>query len=327
MRPLAAAVLLLAAAGGIGAGVAVIRDDTPSQAEVIAYDPVRKLTVLVVPDSAITPPDTTPTDTLPEPPDSIPPDTMPPVPQPPGVPAECANLPVDYAVLTIQPFTAVPPVAPAKDQYGWNTRTSGRQNIAIRTEAGTSSFMRVTWPKGHRGGTAPAAINFKYPGRNSVYFCARHRIDPMVFDSALSGIKWGFLWGSGINHVFSQYKHHAFTMQHQRQTLPDGTVYTSFNLCKNGATYSVGSRGQWRVYEVLVVGGHAGQPDGAITEWINGKLACAATGVRFFGPNHTQEVINEVKDESTLGGAPVNWTNPYATYHDVDWWVVAAPKS
>lgn len=238
---------------------------------------------------------------------------------PPGSP-QCQNEPPGMSQLFNTPWNAVPPLAPSKDQYGWDVGGSGSlPKLSIATDASAPvsppNVMAGKFPRGAPGGSAPFRMNRHFSQNvTAIFVCLFTELDPGFTNNGNVGTKFGFLLtpyqggSNGLNHYLNLTNNLGINLQSGDAAL-NRNMFSSFSL--------VGHRGQWVKIEFFIAANSPGGSDGIARMWVNGTQVLNVTNVKYFYSTQNP-AFNGMTWNPTYGGGlnPV----PYDMYQYIDNW-------
>ena len=241
---------------------------------------------------------------------------------PPSGSSACAHEPSGYFVISDQPFTTKPPVAPATDQYGWTIRGIDAFRVSEDSDATAPrsgpKVMRGWFRQGGNGGAAPFKLIRNFD-RNykAIFVCVFTKLDPAYTNNGNAGTKFGFILSpyqgtsQGVGPYFNLTNNLGINMESSGAVL-NRNMLSSFNL--------VNHRGVWHKVEFLVVGNSLGKSDGIARMWVDDAKVLDVTDVQYFFPSQAP-AFDGITWNPTYGGG----TNPipYDMYQWVDHWYLS----
>ena len=233
--------------------------------------------------------------------------------------AGCPNEPESYTRITDQPWSEIPPLAPARDRYGW--RTHGTRNMAIVSDPtaplSPDGALRIDFPATLKGGTSPVAIERMLSQDGSslrnwteLYICFALQIPVGFTNSGNTGTKFMQIGNSTVHPVTIPKVWGGAYVNLFGGTRDQGTTGINIagknNLNRNMIIpWSWGRHlGTWHVFEYQLIPNSTGKPDGRFTAWVDGRLVDQRDGVRWYNPqvDMTRHGFNWVKVGPIYGG-------------------------
>lgn len=252
----------------------------------------------------------------------------------PRVSAQGPNAPPGYRQITKNEWTELPSVMRGDRKPGqWTMRQE--TNVALVSDPAVPTALRVMFPAGHRGGTAPQSIRFPFPQPSpGVYIAYQFRASPRFTFNGNVQTKSGWLrrtgdGGSGfIVPQFRRGKGWGGGGRGNNGSTGGGAanpLIPSWNMqglpnSNDALEGSGGGRdlndGRWHWIEMQMVASSGfDASDGVGRMWIDGRLYFSYTTVKYFGPRWPGEFsFDHFRIEPTYGGG--RNPSPFDQYFD-----------
>lgn len=185
---------------------------------------------------------------------------------------------------------------------GWEVGERRYLRLRGGEEEGTGATgARALFPRGWKGGSAPvwAERDITHGEHTRLYLSFRLKLSHNWQGHPVND-KLLYVWTHGKPVVFPVYvggDDSPLTTEVRLQDIPGGAR----NLSPNRGSTSI-ERGQWHRWEILLVAGGAGVPDGEIQWWIDGRKVGEYDDIRF-GARGQERVWERVSWRPVWGGA------------------------
>ncbi len=234
-----------------------------------------------------------------------------------GAAAQGPNAPPTYRVLAPGTWQELPAVVRGGAGAGRWTRRQ-ESNAELLSEPGVGPILRIHFPQGHRGGTAPQSVRFPFPEPSpGVYIAFRFRASSGFTFNGNTQTKgaWlrrtgdpgsGFIvpqfrrGGSGGRRGGDQSGANPLVPSWNMQGLPDSDAKIVANLSPQVDL----NDGKWHLIEMqMIASSQQGASDGVASMWIDGRPYFRYPSVKYFGPAWPHELsFNHFRIEPTYGG-------------------------
>ncbi len=240
--------------------------------------------------------------------------------------SSCINEPPGLAAITDQPWDAVPPQAPATDQYGWRVG-AGRTRLSIiqdnSARRSKPNVLQGKFPQGMGGGGGPFHIEHKLPAVKQLYQCFWLKIAPGFTNNGNSGTKLAFVYNTyqGTSLGSSAYLN-LFGGVSDAGTMGVNTEGPGGFNRNMGTRFQWSSHlGEWHQFEFLMIANTQATADGVMHIWVDGAQDTYYTNVKWFLDQAVPTGFNHLDITPTYGGGhnPV----PYDMFMYLDHWYVS----
>jgi hypothetical protein len=231
------------------------------------------------------------------------------------------NEPMGFTTIFSNPMVNVPPLHPQVDQFGF--RSYSTSTLLSQTE-GSTSFMRVLYPRGMIGGAYDSpfsSINWgaRAAGATRLYHRIRMRLSSNWTDNNNANTKFFFFaQGQGNNHYINLTNVGNFT--------PGLAMQSNFAYASGAPNIPAPnpiSKGAWQELEFLIIANTPGQYNGIYRMWVNGALVAERTNIGYFAAGETV-IFNELWVYPTYGGGTN--TPPWDQWFDLDHWYMSVSR-
>lgn len=176
------------------------------------------------------------------------------------------------------------------------------------------SVIRVTYPAGFAGGSAPGAFyppGFQFKARTAVYETWMRVSDNFQgHPTAINKLIHFYICGS--NRLFLQGYGDGLsaTLSYQGIAQPYQNGSTAGHLTPNRGSAQF-KRGQWHHVQIELEANTPGKADGSVTMWFDGAEVTRYTGITFCAPGDGPPVWEGMNHSPTWGGAGGTVTSPF----------------
>lgn len=239
-------------------------------------------------------------------------------------PPQCHHEPGNFAPISNEEWSDLPPIVPKTDAQGWSIRKRFERVRLLAIVEDSSAplsppyVIRATFPKGSPGGSGPFRLNRRFDQPvSSVYMCLSTRLDPNFTNNGNTGTKFGWFLNPsggtkrGVGHYFNLAPRLGVNLESYKGIL-NRNMQSSFSLMRG--------HGEWHKIELLVSSNSNGQANGVVRLWADDALVLEQNDVKFFFPGQ-EAVFTGVTWNPQYGGGhnPV----PFDMYQWIDHWYVS----